>query len=562
MNNKETINVTHSYLVQEWVDEKNIPLLPSDVTAGSHKKVWWRCSEGHEWKAQVSSRCLYSSGCPRCSEIKNSVRTVRKPLATLYPEIFNELKDKEITVVGAGSHKELAWVCAEGHEEKEKVFARVKRGGCSECRGNGTSKYNKGAKPLPKTIADQWHPTKNLPLTLDKVSYGSTKRVWWLCDKGHEWEGRINARKSDTCFECYKAKTLVFENSFASRKEQLVEWGDNKLPEEVSLGSKKRIMWKCSNNPEHTWSTFAYQRGKINPSGCPECSNNIFTSKAEDEIANHILSLGENIEIIRNDRKILDGEYELDIYLPEYKLAIEYNGLYWHNESHRKDKNYHYNKYKACADKGIQLIQIWEDDWTGKSSIVMKMISHKLSLSKGNKTMARKTSISEISYNEASAFLDNNHIQGASKGSKYCALVNTEGKKVAVLVAVKRTSEEWEIARYATEIIVAGGFTKMLKYLERTNPEIKRWVTFSDNCISNGALYVNNGFTVDRRLRCDYSYVINQKRIHKFNYRLKMFKDNPDLLFDDNYTETQLAELNGIPRIWDAGKIRWLKIIQ
>lgn len=72
--------------------------------------------------------------------------------------------------------------------------------------------------------------------------------------------------------------------------------------------------------------------------------------------------------VLKNDRTILNGK-ELDIYLPDIKLAIEFNGIYWHSEIY-KERDYHFNKSKLCNDKDITLIHIWEDDWINKEDLV------------------------------------------------------------------------------------------------------------------------------------------------------------------------------------------------
>ena len=132
--------------------------------------------------------------------------------------------------------------------------------------------------------------------------------------------------------------------------------------------------------------------------------------KSKDEIKIHdFIKEHYNGEIITLSKKVI-GE-ELDIYLPEFKLAIEFNGLYWHNEI-TKDKNYHKRKSDLCKDKGIQLIHIWEDDWNYKQDIVKSMILNKLNKT-SIKIYARKCNLKEITNNETiRKFLNENHIQG------------------------------------------------------------------------------------------------------------------------------------------------------
>jgi len=103
---------------------------------------------------------------------------------------------------------------------------------------------------------------------------------------------------------------------------------------------------------------------------------------------------------------------------------------------------------------------------------------------------------------------------------------------------------------------VMGGFTKLLAYAVKTySPE--SFITFADHCISNGGLYEKNGFVADKELAPDYMYVAGGERKHKFGYRLKRFESDPELLWEQGLTERELAVLNELPRIWDAGKTRY-----
>lgn len=101
-----------------------------------------------------------------------------------------------------------------------------------------------------------------------------------------------------------------------------------------------------------------------------------------------------------------------------------------------------------------------------------------------------------------------------------------------------------------------------MSYCEN-NYYFEKFITFSDNCISEGGLYENNGFTLDKHIPADYMYLVKHyKREHKFKYRKVKFKNDPSLQYDENMTERQLASLNGMLRIYDAGKIKWVKEVR
>ena len=144
--------------------------------------------------------------------------------------------------------------------------------------------------------------------------------------------------------------------------------------------------------------------------------------------------------------------------------------------------------------------------------------------------------------------------------SSYIALRDSNGSIVAIL-AYTFSRGVLFIKRYATSCIVRGGFSKLLKYLEDTlNPSIVE--TFSDNGVSDGGLYNNLGFKHIKDISPDYSYVYHGgRRIHKFNMRKKNFEKDLNLYYNPNFTESELAEVNGLYKIWDYGKVKWVKYL-
>ena len=187
------------------------------------------------------------------------------------------------------------------------------------------------------------------------------------------------------------------------------------------------------------------------------------------------------------------------------------------------------------------------------------MIKHKLNISSKKNIYARKTYIEEINKDQARDFLDTYHIQGYASGSKYYALLNDDENVVAVSVW-KKIGNILYLDRYATSCNVVGGMGKLLKYGKNyaISLGLDKIVTFADHCVSNGGLYEKLHFKEDGMLSPDYKYVVKGKRVHKFNYRKKRFRDDDNLLYEDGLTEKQLADLNGLERIWDCGKTRYV----
>lgn len=553
-------------LASQWHHAKNGDLKPETIASKSGKKVWWLGECQHEWEATVLSR-YQGNGCPYCANQK--ILPGDNDLATNYPEIasqWNHVKNGDLKpdMVAPKTPKVVWWVCPDAHEWESSVSNRVRNGrGCPYC---ANQKVEPGFNDLETThphLVSEWNHAKNGKLLPSMVVAGSTRVVWWRGEEcSHEWEMTVfNKVAGVGCPYCGNQKILVGFNDVGTTHPHLVsEWHDSlntlKTMEELTYGSSHKAWWKCVNG--HEWQARITDRGSKGH-GCPECAAKTFCSKAEYEITEFLRSKG--LVVKQTERKALPN-MEIDIYVPSKQVGIEYNGVFWHSEAMGKDSKYHYNKWLAAKKAGIQLIQIWEDEWVKNPEQVKAMLLHKLGYGNSSKVYARNTVVASISKIEAEKFLEANHIQGYASGSYYLGLKEKNSDKlIAVLVLKKEAGKEpnvLNIIRYATNVQVVGGFTKLMKYAERNLP-VDKFTTFSDHCVSDGSLYANNGFIADKELLPDYMYVVRGKRKHKFGYRLKKFRDNPNLKWEEGLTERELAILNNIPRIWDAGKTRWIK---
>lgn len=196
-------------LAREWDYEKNYPLTPKEVTTGSHKKVYWKCSYGHEWQAEVKSR-NEGHGCPFCAG--QNVESGKTDLATTHAELakeWNYEKNYPLTPqdVKAGSEKKVWWKCSRGHEWQATIKNRKKGFGCPYCSGRLPIVGETDLATTNPELVLEWNYEKNFPLTPQDVKAGSEKKVWWKCKNGHEWQAMVYCRKAGTnCPECRKKK--------------------------------------------------------------------------------------------------------------------------------------------------------------------------------------------------------------------------------------------------------------------------------------------------------------------------------------------------------------------
>lgn len=320
-------------------------------------------------------------------------------------------------------------------------------------------------------------------------------------------------------------------------------------------GCPKCAIEKLSTNKKDSYESFINQ-SKFGD--CKYCYGN--TSKSENDIVDYIKSSFPSLKLSLNDRTLLNGK-EIDILIPQLKIGIEFNGLYWHSEEVHSDKNYHLNKTNMCEEKGYQLIQIFEDEFIYNKNIVLSKIKHILGMDYGKKIMARKCNVKEITYKEAKEFLLINHIQGFAKATIYVGCFHLN-ELIAVMTFVKTNINEWELNRFATDnnfnCIGVGG--KLFKYFTRNyNPSLiksfadRRWSTLlHDN------LYTKIGFKIDKITRPDYYYLIKgtNKRIHKFNFRKQTLHKKYSFPISD--TETDMANKLNACKIWNCGLIKYI----
>jgi hypothetical protein len=197
---ENSFGVLHPQLAREWHPTKNGTLLPKDVSSLSGRKVWWVCSKGHEWFAYIFSR-TEGRGCPCCSGLKASkehcLQAHNPELAKeWHPEKNGKTTPSDVTPF-SGSKR--WWLCKHGHEWEATIANRAKGRGCPYCAGRITGSL----QTHNPRLAAEWHPTKNGTLTPHDVKPGSSKKVWWLCSKGHGWIATVNSRnRGSGCPHC------------------------------------------------------------------------------------------------------------------------------------------------------------------------------------------------------------------------------------------------------------------------------------------------------------------------------------------------------------------------
>lgn len=216
----ETLNPK---LSAEWHPTKNLDLTPQNVRPNSGKKVWWLCSHGHEWYAQIKSRNKGAS-CPICS---GRVAIKQNSFAALYPDILKEWHPVKNGSLSPEKLKPRAanriwWICAKGHEWEATLHNRVGGTGCPYCSGRRVC-YETSLQNRNPDLAKEWHPFKNQELTPKDVALNYNKKVWWKCKRGHEWQASPNGRARGTgCPLCNSVATSRMELRIFSELKHLL----------------------------------------------------------------------------------------------------------------------------------------------------------------------------------------------------------------------------------------------------------------------------------------------------------------------------------------------------
>ena len=358
--------------MSEWDYEKNraIGLDPKKLLAKSNKKAWWKCPEGHSWAMEIYHR-TDGRKCPFCSNKR--VLVGFNDLDTLYPDVakeWNSIKNVGLDIHDfvIGSNKIVWWKCAFcNHEWKASIQSRTLRhSGCPECakikRGQTRHKTElANGEPLhDPPLLSEWDYERN-ECGPENYLPGSNKYVYWKCRIcGYEWKAKIANRAilKRGCPCCANKVAVPGKNDLATTNPDLAqEWHPHKngdlKPQQVLVGSARKVWWLCPKGHEYRASLLHRGHG----TNCPICNSGRQTSFAEQAFFYYIKQIFPDAE--SRVKGIIGRRMELDIYIPSQKIAIEYDGEFWHKESDVEKECF---KYNECKKLGIKLYRIREDD--------------------------------------------------------------------------------------------------------------------------------------------------------------------------------------------------------
>lgn len=270
---------THPALAAEFDRSRNLPSTPENIVAGVRRKLWWICKLGHSYEAAGYAR-IQGSGCPVCANKKvlkgfNDMATTHPALAAEFDRERNLGLDPE--QLNAGTNLKLWWVCSRGHSYCVSGMKRVsQKTNCPVCASVVILPGFNDMATLAPQLIPHFHPTKNAPHTPQTLAYRTNKKLWWVCEFGHEYEAKPGNRLQVGglgCPVCSNHQVLVGFNDLATTRPDLLKsWHPTKnlptTPQMVLSGTNKKFWWICPEG--HEW--YAYLSLRSRGRDCPRCS--------------------------------------------------------------------------------------------------------------------------------------------------------------------------------------------------------------------------------------------------------------------------------------------------
>ena len=276
---------------------------------------------------------------------------------------------------------------------------------------------------------------------------------------------------------------------------------------------------------------------------------NSSVSNPENDIVEYLKSKG-IICIVQSERTILEGK-EIDIYLPDYNIGIEFNGDYWHSEIFKEDKQYHYAKSMLAESKGVFLYHIFSHEWADeeKRIRILNHLDNILCLNE-NKIYARKCEIKEITSENKNMFLEENHIQGKDASSIRLGLYYNDVLVSVMTFCKPRFSKkyEWELSRFCSKhgYNVLGGAGKLFKYfITHYMNKGETIISYSDIAKTRGKIYETLNFKFVNNSDPNYIWWKSDND-YKTRYQCQM-KNEKEIMLSKGYV-----------RVYDCGNKVWI----
>jgi protein-arginine kinase activator protein McsA len=468
-----------------------------------------------------------------------------------------------------GALNRITGIVCSKHGEFSQYAAQLRKGrGCPSCGGDERSAKRRMS---PQDFVSECTKKHGGAYTYERTQYvAMAKRVTVTCPAHGDFS--ITALKHyyelQGCSKCEhdakKARIVRFRHLSADAKIAntaktffekcaIRHNGIYTYPEQDYEGAKKVIRVLCPNHGEFFQNAWKHLSGH----GCPSCGQK---SSQEAVIATF---LAQYTTVVTRARDVIPPK-EVDIWLPDLGIGVEYHGLFWHTED--RVGMVHRSKWEMAQAAGVRLIQIFEDEWLDNPEVVKGRLL--AAVGQAPRRFARSTTIRAIGSKEAREFLDQTHTQGGSActvaygafdGDTLVAVATFGKARSGAMTA--SASDVWEVYRYASTGVVVGGFSRLLKaFIRDVRPtEI---VSYCDLRYGTGGLYKAAGFELESVTPPDYWWVPpgKCKRIARYQTQKHKLKTHPVLkeFYREGLTERQVCDAAGWKRIYGVGSQKWV----
>lgn len=245
--------------------------------------------------------------------------------------------------------------------------------------------------------------------------------------------------------------------------------------------------------------------------------------------------------------KELGFRYKPDILVRsgDKQLYVDLDGLYYHSEAKKLDKNYHLQKRQDYESAGLTLFQIREDEIKYKTDIVLSIVKAKLGLA-SNRFVARELDVVKVPQAEADEFLLNNHLMGKIS-AKHLGLRTKSGELICMF-SYKKKGDGIDISRFVSKMdtYVVGGLSRLMSHaVKESNPNCI--ISFVDMRYANGSSLIKLNFAMSG-ITLGWKWTDK-----KATYNRTFCQATSDL------TELEHAKEKGLYRIYDAGQAKFIK---
>lgn len=412
--------------------------------------------------------------------------------------------------------------------------------------------------------------------------YGVTSNLQVLEVREKSVDGKLKNLKWDKNISIYESKEIahsVLKNE--QKLQSLIDGLFNKKGVDINLSDISNALGFSYNY------TCQVMLGAVSSRKFKHLKRTLRGS--EEEVGKYLDSLGVIYQHnARPDFMLSESgsRLELDYYIPDKNLAIEFNGTYWHSEQYGKSKNYHEIKTELCRNAGVRLLHIWEYDWNqpNKRDVLKSQIAYMLHLDTIISYNARSLTVAEVPYKEANEFLDISHIQGGNVNGKVRYGLYDGNELISLMIVGKKRfstndSNVYELQRFTNKLYtnVRGGASRLFKYIINNNTNIGYVESFANNDFAQGtgkSVYSVLGFTYTGTSVSRYMWVRGQEVVSRHSVQTPKLLSYTNGNLNEPFTgatkdfikgvdtERSYMERNGFYRVWNSGNDKYIKYIK